>query len=394
MDCKYRLYVPPSNDLLPQGLTWEPCTTDLVGPDTFDCRQVAVDWPTDIETPYALAGVSPGYVEEDGRVVLQVRKAHLRDGMSWQKEAAFMGLVVEADGPVRQAFWMDYDAYQSAPMILNNLAVAPGKSTWAAVEWHDMNVTRRASFGGDDTDLSPPILLDRLEDSPDAAIAYAGANYWLQNGRAELRVIGWDGIDHGVLAGVTAAVSPATWAGDALLWAYESNPTYRLWTWTKQDGSRELTPFGSDLSKGAGNPGTDGKDLVWVQGEDRMPSDEWFPTRSIMTAPFTTDPAELQPRRLRSWVLAGIGTSHRPPVVGCGHAALISWNKQEGLSLLIVRLSDGRAWQLRGPPAPAPHWYSPVAITCDEVFAIFEGSPMWSLRRVRLDSLGPGMPAD
>jgi hypothetical protein len=35
-----------------------------------------------------------------------------------------------------------------------------------------------------------------------------------------------------------------------------------------------------------------------------------------------------------------------------------------------------------------------VAITCDEVFAIFEGSPMWSLRRVRLDSLGPGMPAD
>ena len=395
MDCKYRLYVPPTKDLLPEGLTWEPCTTDL-GPDTFDCRQIHVDWPSVHDPPYAIGDVSPAYVEDDGRVVLQLNKAYRRTSAGGDVEKGTMSMVVEADGSVRQALWTDYGVDTWLPMVLSGRSVSRSKSTWEVSEWDGSHVVRVVSLGGDDTDLSPPVLMDRLADSPDAALAYAGPSYWLEQG-SQRRIVGWDGMDHGLVSNhPTTALSPAQWVGDTLLWAYESGYTHRLWTWTKPDGARELTPFPADNSTGAGNPASDGKDLVWVQGEDLTPADEWWPTRSIMTAPFTTDPSKLQPRRLRSWRLPWIGTSFNLPVVGCGHAAFL-YGSADGsnaeLTLLIVRLLDGVAWELHGPSMPGPHWHSPIAITCSEVFTIFEG-PMWSVRRIRLDSLGPGLPAD
>jgi hypothetical protein len=61
--------------------------------------------------------------------------------------------------------------------------------------------------------------------------------------------------------------------------------------------------------------------------------------------------------------------------------------------LLIVRLSDGVSWKIPSVSTQiSDAWNNPIAITCDEVFAIYKGSYRETIRRVRLDSLGPGTP--
>ncbi len=394
MDCKYRLYVPPSRDLLPPPLAWEPCTQDL-GPDSYTCRQIKVDWPTDINPPYAIGGNAPAYVDTHGNVVMQLRKLYRRD-TDQGREMAYMAVVVEADGPVRQAFWEDYYSPEGAPVVIAQRGVARGKSSWDISEWSGGTSIRDVSVGGDDTLLSPPVLLDVLDSSPDVATVVAGSDYYVETGY-NFRVRAWDGADMGLAAQGAGAYSPPTWVGPTLLFARESFPTYRVRRWTAQDGARELVGFGSDMTKGAGDPGSDGKDLVWIQGEGLGPNDADFPVKSIMTSPFSTDPSKIQPRRLRRWEPQSIGTPVVAPVVGCGLAAfpyLYGAANPRDEGLLVVRLSDGMWWILPNPVGIGGGWASPIALTCDEVFSMYQGQGGMTVLRVRLDSLGPGTAPD
>lgn len=397
MDCKYRLYVPPSEAMLPGPLVWEPCTQDLgPGEDELECRQIKVDWPTELQAPYAIGGNAPAYVAADGKVVIQLRRVYLRDGDNGP-ETAYMALLAEADGPVRQAFWQDYYPYNEAPYVITQRGVAPGKSSWYITQWSGGTVVRHVAVGGDDTELRPPVLLDLPDDDPSAASVIAGRDYYVETGYS-FRVRSWDGTDKGLAAQGAGGYSPPTWVGSTLLFAYESFPTYRVQRWTEQDGTKDLVAFPYDGTRGAGFPGSDGNDLVWIQGEGLGPTDNEYPIRSIMTSPFSTDPAEIQPRRLRSWVPTYVGTPVTAPVVGCGLAALgafLPTTEPDPGGVLIVRLSDGHSWLIRPPPQPGPFWSWPIAITCDEVFTMFRGpNGVDTIRRVRLDSLGEGEPPD
>jgi len=102
MECQYRLYVPSSREYLPPPLNWEPCTSNS-GPLAYDCRQIRMDWPSVYPYPNALAIDYTASVESDGRVVIQLGKVYTKPGP--EQLVAGMGLVVEADGPVRQAIW-------------------------------------------------------------------------------------------------------------------------------------------------------------------------------------------------------------------------------------------------------------------------------------------------
>jgi len=108
-----------------------------------------------------------------------------------------------------------------------------------------------------------------------------------------------------------------------------------------------------------------------------------------MTAPYTTDPAEAQgkARRLRTDPMTLSLAHYR---VGCGYAARAVCTNQDGCALMVVRLSDGVAWMARGKD---PMTYGTIAVgtTCEEVF--FQ-DPWGRVGRVRLDSLGPGIPPD
>jgi hypothetical protein len=88
-------------------------------------------------------------------------------------------------------------------------------------------------------------------------------------------------------------------------------------------------------------------------------------------------------------------------VVGCGHAALSSELRVNGVlqyGITVIRLSDGVAWQLptaaNGAQLPWS-WEAPLAITCDELFAVVAPPPTRpevNVARLPLASLGPGLP--
>ncbi len=136
---------------------------------------------------------------------------------------------------------------------------------------------------------------------------------------------------------------------------------------------------------GAFHVGSDGKDLVWHRGEGGYVQEGVWARKSIMTAPYTTDPGKLRPRRLRSdTVGATVGSQF---AVGCGHAA-----RAHGDDLLIVRLADGVSWNIHG----RSDWYPVEAegLTCEEVFFTVSDHGVHNAARIRLDSLGPGQAPD
>jgi hypothetical protein len=108
----------------------------------------------------------------------------------------------------------------------------------------------------------------------------------------------------------------------------------RLWVWTPAAGASDLVSYSTDTSRGAMDLGGDGRDLVWLSGAGHTDPAGWFPTIAIMTSPFTTDPKQLAPRRLRSEEGPYFGTA--PFVVGCGYAA-----RQLPEGIRVVRLVDG-----------------------------------------------------
>nr|MCU0659165.1 hypothetical protein [Polyangiaceae bacterium] len=168
--------------------------------------------------------------------------------------------------------------------------------------------------------------------------------------------------------------------------------------WTKEKGVQPLQRWFGDYTRGAGNIGTDGKDLVWTYGEGKKPSDVEFPSTSVFTAPYATDMTTVDKtkRRLRSDVTHP-GDDRYRYAVGCGYAARRYFKDGETSNLLVVRLSDGQGWKLEGKPQGPDlvYWDEPLAISCEHLYvtmAVEKQSPV--IARIPLASLGPGLPAD
>jgi hypothetical protein len=186
----------------------------------------------------------------------------------------------------------------------------------------------------------------------------------------------------------------ASFAGGALFWNASAGCVSRLKVWTAAGGTQDFVTFGNaNSAEGAADIGTDGTDLVWVQGSGGCsPQTLLYASASIMTAPFVTDPRQLHPRRLRSEIPNGVGVSRF--VVNCGYAA-----RQTANGIRVVRLADGVSWQLSADGRLSWQWEIPIALTCSELFAQVSARPdggpgRTQYARVRLDSLGPGMPPD
>ena len=135
----------------------------------------------------------------------------------------------------------------------------------------------------------------------------------------------------------------------------------------------------------AANLGTDGIDMVWSEGEGKEPgqTSAEFPIRRIMTAPFTSDPDQLDARRLREQ--PGKVSQVWPWVVGCGFGAFDNQGQK-----LVVRLSDGWMWTV----PTFPGFSRPIGVTCEHVILRATLPTHSTLVRIRLDSLGPGLEPD
>ena len=170
-----------------------------------------------------------------------------------------------------------------------------------------------------------------------------------------------------------------------------------VWAWSKATGLQPLLRWPGDLTRGAANLGTDGKDMVWVYGEgQKSASDQTFPKLSVMTAPYSLDPATLAAtsRRLRS---QPGGMDEWRYQVGCGYAArsVIVNDGKINNGLFIVRLSDGVSWTLPGAAASGDlGWGHTLYVDCEHVYMALTSGNKARVGRVRIDSLGPGMAPD
>jgi hypothetical protein len=134
---------------------------------------------------------------------------------------------------------------------------------------------------------------------------------------------------------------------------------------------------------------SDGKDMVWTLGEGRKEGEYIWPVLSVITAPYTTDPAAVQSRRLRSD--PNINLNPDLWAVGCGYGGREIVGKN---GVQLVRLSDGVAWHLSSPKGSGIGWRDVIGFTCEEAFVRIETLSGANVVRIRLDSLGPGLPPD
>ncbi|MEQ9321785.1 MAG: hypothetical protein RIF41_21635, partial [Polyangiaceae bacterium] len=175
--------------------------------------------------------------------------------------------------------------------------------------------------------------------------------------------------------------------GDAVFFDTTSSFQRGINVFTPTEGAQPFIRWVGDATRGARNFGTDGVDMVWSYGEGKAPTDTNYPTRSIMTAPYTADPNAVDARRLRSHPHDGLGAFAWK--VGCGYAAGAATGTA---GIMVVRLADGWAWQLEH--LSTMKLGHSLGVTCDELFAWGSIDGIDNIARIKLDSLGPGIPPD
>ncbi|MBI4705703.1 MAG: hypothetical protein HY744_31815 [Deltaproteobacteria bacterium] len=354
--CDCRFYVPCSKQYLPKPIEWVPCPPEEVG--SIDCRMMKTDWtspenPTPVDLEPRLGR------DEKGTPLLLFRRV---------ADDYLMDLVAELDGPVRTAI------VDAGPKIsdtdpgcfLAGGEVDEGRFVFG-VRGHDANGKESESphtgaIGGYVDDLSPPVLAHWTSGADDY-VWFANAAWVLRASMSGDYVSPWtmdqDILVHngmidpeGMIASQYALSGTAVFVGNASLKRDNIN------VWTPERGLEPFVRFFGDYTRGAADLGTDGKVLVWNYGEGKEPDDWVYPIASIMTAPYTTKPEELQPRRVRSLPDDRIGNFELK--VGCGYVTWTGW-------AFVVRLSDGWMWEV--PDKLPKPYFRPLGVTCTELIA-------------------------
>lgn len=366
-----QFYVPQTKDLVPPPLEWQQCPTSAT-PSGVDCRSLPAE--------PAFGTEDTASVTADGTALLSVVRGAPAPltGRHW--------LIAPADGPVRTAIFIP----SGSPCGLG----------WPSL-FHDRYVIGAGSpqvavgiFAGSVDEVSPRLAI-HLASSEVNDVAYAAPLWILDLGDGfSLKRRSWtDGTalpvlwsasqDHGLDQG------SFVFTEDAMFWSADNLDYHKVNIYTEDGGVRDFLTAGLVVDHGYDDLGTDGKSLVWIEARGRSTGDTTpFATYDVMTSPYAADPTKLTPRRLRSEEGPALGVD--PFVVGCGFAA-----RENGHHLRIVRLSDGYSWLLDERTSPW-FWSRPFAITCTELFtrAAMANENGARLVRVRLDSLGPGIPPD
>lgn len=385
--CKCRLYVPKEPEALPPPIQWEACPPL---PGGVACKRMTIDWSSE-KAPIPLHGIS--FDAGPGRsAVIQFRRI-IEDPLT------AIDLVAEVDGPVRSAIINalppnrpdDAGCYIFSEGVNEGMMLYSAKGSDTFAEGTD---SHEGALGGPIDDRRPPVLLHFIDKNAFDDGWTLGAKWFVQVTNSAIYAHPWDMSKK--LFVMSTATDPegadpgmVVVRGDAIFWNSSSLYQNGINVWDPVHGARPFVRWVGDFTRGADDFATDGVDMVWAYGEGKKPLNHIYPVRWIMTAPFTKDPERIKPRRLRSHLYHKMG--HEPFVVGCGYAAHKALGT-EHVSVFVVRLSDGRAWVV--PHTPELEARRVLGVTCEEVFFLGDIAGQWNIGRVRIDSLGPGIPAD
>ncbi|MBK8998790.1 MAG: hypothetical protein IPM35_23960 [Myxococcales bacterium] len=389
--CECAFYYPGAKGKMPDPVEWEPCAAPA--PSNPTCRRMRTPW-SDIKEAMPV-GNRFWFDSTTGKSYLMFG----RNGLGGDPTSKTRyRMIADADGPVLSAFYEN-----TLACGLRTEALDGGRYAY----WVGLYVDPGPN-------QSEGVIAGPIGSPPDTVLSFpVGALH--MNWRVTSNwLVRWSSGLHGRAWGSTTEVTvqqakldpegyPAygpRGAGDSLFWEVGDLKYHGIMSWTQAFGGRSLVRYLGDYTQGAGNFATDGGHMVWTHGEGKAPNDWEYPKRSVMTAPFTTDPDAVKQtaKRLRSDP-GQIGLDWF--VVGCGYAARVYWENAgaggaASQDLMIVRLSDGVSWIYDAPPLSTGFRLSgALGITCDEVFAHAQfPDDAVTIIRVRLDSLGPGIPPD
>ncbi|MCU0656540.1 MAG: hypothetical protein MUF64_15205 [Polyangiaceae bacterium] len=315
-------------------------------------------------------------------------------------------LVAEADGPVRHAL------LQVNPVVggfyVQAQGLREGKYIWQMTgdTWDVPGFGDMGGFLAGDIDGLLPSTVGKAPKVGNLASNWDVSADWIVHNQIGLSVRSWSKPDKLKTQVFLGAQDPdgqpfsiyVPRGPDIFLGVGEGN-YHGIMVWSQDQGLRPLQRWVGDYTRGAGNIGTDGKDLVWTYGEGKQPNDLDFPATSVFTAPYATDMATIDAtkRRVRSDVSRPGDTTYQY-VVGCGYAARRYFDYIAQTSeLYLVRLSDGKGWKITGLPQGADHvyWSNPLAVSCEHVYVSLSiKKESNTIARIPLSSLGPGLPAD
>lgn len=392
------LWIPEDPETMVEPLEWEPCAEGAPGGD--GCRQMKRPWWRGGNTAIGATYPALPQIDQMGdTTLLHVARADIV-------------------GQGSDDSWVEWDVYEvDGPALYAMRKHVPGK---VECGYQDYDVTSgiwTIAPNGDDTVPIEQSPLDGLivvdVAAKDISLPYraddastpgwsAGANGIIRFTSPALYLHDRDFTTETLLhsagtdpAGISATTNFAV-VGDAALWEVGGlSGHFGIRAYDPERGSHDLVRYLDDPTRGAATPGTDGVDLVWMEGRDWQPDLYTYAERDIMTSPFTTDPAALQPRRLRKNLATRMGTANDAFRVGCGRAAKSGGAAAKDIQ--IVRLADGQGWNLL---YTQQLWHpNVIGMTCDEIFLVVQfwvdGEPQGpTIQRIRFDSLGEGLPPD
>jgi len=369
------LFVPKAATYNPPAFVFKPCPEGL-NPSTLSCAYIEPTWTSNLVnelfSPWMEATIGAG-----GMPLLQV--SQFVDDWAYN-------MVIDGQGRVLHAILVT----RPNDCTLGGGYVHGGRYAYPLIRFKGAD---HGIVAGSLAELSPTLVLKfpgpdfhRPRPTPFGLLDYYGGHqmalYSWETGTKGPDI--WSDAQDEGLQQVSITVSD-----DALFWRASTSAVAKLRVYTPPGGVKVLHSYGNDTTQGDFGVGTDGTELVWQHAYGRSAGSGSYPSTSLMKAPYTTNPAAIVPTRVRS---DGSQLAVSPMIVGCGYAA-----RADAEFARVTRLADGTTWTFPwGDPASSIQWTRPLAITCDEIFMAgqIRGTKKLTIAKLRLDSLGPGAPAD
>ncbi|MFO0668209.1 MAG: hypothetical protein U0235_01105 [Polyangiaceae bacterium] len=312
-DC--RIDVPADASATPPPIEWEPCGSEV--PTVPGCRQMARSWPaSDLAGYPKINPLAWGGRSSTGDALLMFGRITGR---------YIYRLIAEPDGHVLSAFREDAVA-RDPGCILYPYNTSSNRFAYALLErFADGGSRGYAAVIGTIAPRDERVVLRELTADPGGP-GYLASAAGLIRLYGKLTLRDWNDVDASTFLGPTDEGAPGMIfpQGDDIFWASGTLAIEKHKVWTRDAGSRDFLGFGSDTTQGAADLGTDGKDMVWLEGSERSdPTSPFFPKVAVRAAPYTSDPAKLTPRTLRT-DMGPYGFGGTPFVVGCGYAARLA----------------------------------------------------------------------
>ncbi len=385
---------PTSPAALPPPITWKSCDGSVTPPGMM-CSLMVEDWDFGTFFSY-ISGQVPAWVQPDQTVTFMIGR------MQWPY---IYRMVVDADGPVRQVI-LESNAVPGTQRC--TIGLDSIRDGYAAYRIYDSETSSTMELGGGgmggDMNAVRPRVYAHYHNDHFSRDYYASALglFEISTNGSTITEYDWNSGD--AIQVIDSAAMNNNW-GIGYVWptstAIFNDSNYGMLSevrvWTPDGGARDFISYGNDWTHSGGDFGSDGTWMAWSVGDGRPDQNSKFDKVHLLTSAYTTD---ANPTGQELTTVSGWGMAATPFVVGCGYAARqsiipLDASITDANTLQIFRLSDGMRWSL-----PAA-WTQPLAITCTELFATVAVpgddagvKSHYTIGRVRLDSLGVGMPAD